>query len=62
MCDWSNLDSITGLPTCSTGTCSGHNADDILPFDLSGLSRGLNAGSTNQDFYDFLDPSNDDIP
>mmetsp|Transcript_17451 Transcript_17451/g.32044 ORF Transcript_17451/g.32044 Transcript_17451/m.32044 type:complete len:688 (+) Transcript_17451:35-2098(+) len=63
VCDWSDLDAATGLPTCTSGvTCSGHNAEDVLPFDLSALSRGLSAATTNQDFYDWLDPTNADIP
>ena len=61
-CDWQDVDAQTGLPACSTGTCEGHNANDVLPFDLSSLSRALSAATTNQEFYDWLDPMNGDIP
>ena len=72
ICDWSSVDSsdATSLPTCTAGICSGHKADDELPFDISAatategqsLSKTLSAKVTNQQLYDWLDPTNDAIP
>ena len=47
------------MPTCVPGTCPGHKADDLLP-----NGNFLNQGEryTNEEFYTFTYPSNDDIP
>jgi len=56
VCDWENM-SIEGLPTCTQGTCSGHNSDDSLPFTIDGQSW------TNLEFYHtYMDASNDTVP
>jgi hypothetical protein len=64
VCDWSNVDATdaTSMPSCIKSVCSGHAADDVLPFDLSAMSQSLSATTTNQEFYDYLSPTNDDIP
>ena len=62
VCDWSK---VTGsgdltLPTCTLDViCSGHNANDVLEF-----SNFLGEGETytNQEFYDFMHPWNNDLP
>jgi hypothetical protein len=63
-CDWTDVDTTDALsmPTCVKMTCEGHNADDVVPFDLSAISSSLSATTTNQEFYDWLSPVNDDIP
>mmetsp|Transcript_18790 Transcript_18790/g.24479 ORF Transcript_18790/g.24479 Transcript_18790/m.24479 type:complete len:306 (-) Transcript_18790:241-1158(-) len=62
-CDWTNVDEsdVLSMPTCIKGECSGHAADDVIPFDLSGVSSDLSATTTNQEFYDWLSPTNDDL-
>lgn len=60
VCDWSGVDGESqALPTCETRTCEGHRADDILP---SGDFVGDGASYTNQEFYDWLDPYNEQLP
>ena len=63
ICDWTDVaeDSLD-LPSCIKGTCEGHNADDVIPFDLHAISKALSEKTTNQEFYTWLDPLNDDIP
>lgn len=35
VCDWSGVrDGSLDMPTCVTGICGGHNADDVLPFEV----------------------------
>jgi hypothetical protein len=78
VCDWSGVDatdfsstsfsdslsssSSLGMPTCVTGTCPGHGADDLLPFE--GFATGDEAGVffTNRQMYDFLSPFSEDLP
>lgn len=78
VCDWSGVDatdfsstsfsdslsssSSFGMPTCVTGTCPGHGADDLLPFE--GFATGDEAGVffTNRQMYDFLSPFSEDLP
>jgi len=61
-CDWSAVSSSEDLtlPTCDTSViCSGHNEDDMLPFG-NFLSDG--ESYTNIEFYEFMNPWNDDLP
>jgi len=61
-CDWSALSSSEDLtlPTCDTSViCSGHNEDDELPF---GNFLGKGESYTNIEFYEFMNPWNDDLP
>jgi hypothetical protein len=65
ICDWNDVSDYSdtlSMPTCVAGTCSGHLADDVIPFDLSGYSSTLSAETTNQEFYDWLSPTNEDLP
>ena len=62
VCDWTGVSSGVDVPTCAKGTCSGHNADDKLPFDLSAVSSKLSKATTNQEFYNWLSPTNPDLP
>lgn len=62
VCDWSKVagSGDLTLPTCTMDVvCTGHNANDVLEF-----SGFLNEGDsyTNQEFYDFIHPWNDDLP
>lgn len=35
VCDWSAVrEGSLDMPTCITGICGGHHADDILPFEV----------------------------
>ena len=47
------------MPACEKGTCSGHRADDLLPW-----GDFLDEGETytNYGFYEFMSPENDDFP
>ena len=59
-CDWSNA---TGLhmPQCTRGqSCSGHRADDLLPF--MGLWPAQTRRVSNQEMYDFTSPQNTEMP
>jgi len=64
VCDWSSVSASdpTSVPVCTKGTCSGHKANDKLPFDLSAVSKKLGKGTTNQELYDWLSPTNPNIP
>ncbi len=53
VCDWLAKDEAMDLPECRVETCEGHNAEDLLP----GMPE-----YTNAEFYDFMDPYNDDLP
>ncbi|CAM9789639.1 unnamed protein product, partial [Hapterophycus canaliculatus] len=59
VCDWSSVreDSLD-MPTCIAGICGGHNADDILPFEINGERVEM----TNQEWLDFIYPDNEDLP
>ena len=61
VCDWSAVDPASmELPTCAKETCPGHKGDDLLPFaDLMDSQDGL---YTNNEFYELVDPTNDDLP
>uniref|UniRef100_A0A6V1TYR0 Tyrosinase copper-binding domain-containing protein n=1 Tax=Heterosigma akashiwo TaxID=2829 RepID=A0A6V1TYR0_HETAK len=58
VCDWSNVEGW-GLPDCVQGTCSGHNADDVLEFNFINFPGKQ---FTNQELYDYIDPTNVDLP
>jgi hypothetical protein len=53
------LPSLLPFPSLSAAICDGHNADDVLEF-----SNFMNNGETytNQQFFDFIHPWNDDLP
>ena len=60
VCDWSRVDQgVATMPACEKGTCSGHRADDLLPW-----GDFLDEGETytNYGFYEFMSPENDDFP
>ena len=61
VCDWSDVaDGSMDMPKCAQETCPGHKADDILPFaNLMSSQDGL---YTNEEFYELVDPTNDDLP
>ena len=57
VCDWSRVvPGISDFPECKEQVCTGHNADDLLPSEISGETY------TNQAFYNFMDPYNEDLP
>ena len=57
VCDWDGInDGDETLPTCSPGVCSGHSADDVIPFKIDGKDF------TNQEFYEWMKPFNPDTP
>ena len=62
VCDWTDVKSDTDMPSCVKGTCDGHHSKDVLPFDLSAVSAALSKSTTNIEFYDFLSPTNPDLP
>jgi hypothetical protein len=63
VCDWAEVDEESlELPSCIKGTCEGHSADDVLPFDLHAISSALSKKTTNAEFFSWLDPLNDNIP
>ena len=53
VCDWAEMTAGQMLPECRRATCKGHNPDDRVP----GLEE-----FTNQQFYDFMDPYNIELP
>uniref|UniRef100_A0A7S4DBP2 Tyrosinase copper-binding domain-containing protein n=2 Tax=Heterosigma akashiwo TaxID=2829 RepID=A0A7S4DBP2_HETAK len=58
VCDWSAVEGY-GLPECVQGTCPGHNADDVLEFKFANFPGRT---FTNQELYDFIEPTNIDLP
>jgi len=58
VCLWSDLEMDQDLPICVKEDCSGHGEDDELPF--YNLVEGKTF--TNAEFYEYLDPSNEDLP
>jgi len=63
-CDWSNIKdpSDLTLPSCNNNdisSCSGHAEDDVLQFSNF---QGLGETYTNLEFYDFINPWNEDLP
>jgi len=62
VCDWEGVEGY-GMPTCATGTCPGHKADDLLPFEGLHWAGGVQRMTySNQEFYDAIDPLNTDMP
>eukprot|EP01035_Chromulina_nebulosa_P018832 gene18832-24613_t len=62
ICDWSNVKDVSDLtlPSCSFDEeCPGHDEDETIDF-----SNFLNTGETytNNEFFDFTHPWNDDLP
>jgi len=58
VCDWASVDlaaDASAVPSCATGTCGGHLADAVSPFDVSGDGSSL----TNEEMFAFLDPTNE---
>ena len=58
VCDWTGVEGM-GLPTCTRQTCAGHKKDDLLPF---GNFLDKNETYTNEEFYRFTAPTNEDLP
>merc|ERR1719181_436047 len=48
------------MPTCTHGTCPGHKADDLLPFE--GLMTNQDGLFSNEGFYKLTSPDNDEVP
>jgi hypothetical protein len=67
VCDWASVDlaaDASALPTCAKdATCNGHQKDSITPFDVA-MADGVTStkGLTNLAMFDFLSPSNDQLP
>ena len=69
VCDWAGVDedaldaadagSAVKMPTCAKGACIGHGADDVLPFGLGDKGKTY---FTNQEFYDYMSPTNSELP
>merc|ERR1711998_268678 len=54
VCDWSNVtEGSYERPDCSTGTCPGHKASDLLPFDNL---FGDHGSYSNPEFYNMTAP------
>ena len=51
VCHW---DDVTGMemPTCEKATCTGHRADDLLPFE--NLYDGQSGKYSNAEFYELI--------
>ena len=49
------------MPTCDFATCSGHRADDLLPFTNLYPAQGERLLS-NAELYAFISPYNADLP
>jgi len=63
VCDWSDVSSITDMPKCSKGTCTGHRADDLLPFTNLYMVDGLKTGYyTNAEYVDMFQYDNKNLP
>mmetsp|Transcript_88921 Transcript_88921/g.254212 ORF Transcript_88921/g.254212 Transcript_88921/m.254212 type:complete len:215 (+) Transcript_88921:20-664(+) len=56
VCNW---EPGAKLATCKVGTCPGHNADDVLPFEGLIVDGEM---PTNAELYDFIDPTNPALP
>ena len=61
VCDWSGVDVDVGMPSCVKGTCPGHKADDLLPFESVLGERGQTFYS-NTDFWTEIAPSSGTLP
>lgn len=61
VCDWADVDEEFGLPSCIKETCSGHKAEDILPWDFSELSPAMGS-PTNVQLYNFVGPISEELP
>ena len=60
VCDWTNVKGME-LPTCTKGACPGHRARDLLPMSVEDIN-GTRSFMTNQEFYLFSSPDNDNLP
>ncbi|CAM9656131.1 unnamed protein product [Scytosiphon promiscuus] len=61
VCNWDDVeDGTLDVPTCVAGICGGHNREDTLPFEV--MINGEAMKMTNQQWYDFIYPDNDDLP
>jgi hypothetical protein len=62
VCDWSGVKSGTfDMPTCTTGICSGHKEEDLLPFTDLYKEQG-DTLLTNAEFYTLINPLSDELP
>jgi len=63
VCDWSDVSSITDMPTCTKTTCPGHKIDDLLPFSNLYMVDGLKTRFfTNAEFVEILQYDNKNLP
>ncbi|CAN0087203.1 unnamed protein product, partial [Scytosiphon promiscuus] len=61
VCDWSDVrEGSLDMPKCVAGICGGHNADDILPFEVK--VNGEVRKMSNLEWLDFIYPDNEDLP
>jgi len=58
VCDW---EGVTGMemPNCTRGVCPGHHQFDLIP--MSNF-LGRNETYTNWEFWNLMDPFNDELP
>jgi hypothetical protein len=61
VCDWSAVGAPPDMPTCTWETCSGHRADDLLPFTHLYPAQGDRLLS-NAELYAAISPYNADLP
>ncbi|CAN0073283.1 unnamed protein product [Ascophyllum nodosum] len=61
VCDWSAVRPGTlDMPSCFKKTCGGHNADDVLPFEVR--IKGEVRKMTNVEWLEFIYPETEDLP
>ncbi|CAM9580371.1 unnamed protein product [Ectocarpus fasciculatus] len=61
VCDWSAVsDDPLAMPTCVEGNCEGHQAKEVLPFEIK--LQGETVTMTNLEWYQFIHPDNDNLP
>ncbi|CAM9236405.1 unnamed protein product [Ectocarpus sp. 4 AP-2014] len=61
VCDWSGArDGPLAMPTCVEGNCTGHKANEVLPFEIK--LQGETVTMTNLEWYQFIYPDNDNLP
>jgi len=61
ICDWSGVTGTLDMPTCTSGICSGHKEDDLLPFTDLFEEQG-DTLITNAEFYERISPLSHELP
>jgi hypothetical protein len=62
VCDWTDVEGYD-MPTCSKGTCPGHKAEDLLPFEGLAWAGGVRKMTySNAEMYELISPTNTDMP